>query len=128
MLARIGIKASEVKVSRDFYERALAPIGISIQMEPRPGMLAAGFEGYGFGEAGKPYFWEGSTGPSGPIHVAFAAGSRALVDHFHAAALAAGARDNGAPGLMTHYHLHYYGAFVLDPDGNYFEAVCHRPE
>ena len=128
MLDHIGITASDVNRSRDFYEQALAPLGITIQMGPSPGMLAAGFEGYGFGENGKPYFWVGSKGPSGPIHVAFAAATRALVDDFHAAAIAAGGKDNGAPGLRPHYHPGYYGAFVLDPDGNNVEAVCHRPE
>jgi catechol 2,3-dioxygenase-like lactoylglutathione lyase family enzyme len=131
MLDHVGIIATEIGLSRAFYEQALAPLGISIQMAPTPDMIAAGYEGYGFGEAGKPYFWVAASGPgrpSGPIHIAFAAGSRALVDQFHAAALAAGGTDNGAPGLRPHYHPNYYGAFVLDPDGNNIEAVCHHPE
>ena len=126
MIDHIGIAASDVTRSRAFYEQALAPLGISIQMAPTPDMIAAGYEGYGFGESGKPYFWVGSKGPSGPIHIAFAAQARPLVDRFHAAALAAGGRDNGPPGLRPHYHPDYYGAFVLDPDGNNVEAVCHR--
>jgi catechol 2,3-dioxygenase-like lactoylglutathione lyase family enzyme len=87
------------------------------------------FVGVGFGDRGKPWFWLSPTreGPSGPTHVAFAAADRAAVDAFHAAAIAAGARDNGTPGLRPHYHADYYGAFVLDPDGNNVEAVCHRP-
>ena len=78
---------------------------------------------------GKPYFWFGDDGAPGQhTHVAFAVDSRAKVDAFHAAALAAGGRDNGAPGLRPHYHPDYYGAFVLDPDGHNIEAVCHLPE
>ena len=77
---------------------------------------------------GKPDFWisEGRTGE--PVHVAFASASRSPVDAFHRAALAAGGRDNGAPGIRAEYHPTYYGAFVLDPDGNNVEAVCHIPE
>ena len=82
----------------------------------------------GFGEGQEPYFWIGERGePTAPAHVAFASPDRATVDAFHAAALASGGRDNGAPGLRD-YHEHYYGAFVLDPDGNNVEAVCHTPE
>jgi catechol 2,3-dioxygenase-like lactoylglutathione lyase family enzyme len=66
--------------------------------------------------------------PSPSVHIAFASGSRAIVDAFYRAALAAGARDNGLPGLRPNYHPNYYGAFVLDPDGYNIEAVCHRPE
>ena len=82
----------------------------------------------GFGAEGKPFFWI-STGdhPKGALHVAFAAASRAVVDEFYKAAIAAGGRDNGAPGLRPHYHANYYGAFVFDPDGNNVEAVCHAP-
>ena len=61
------------------------------------------------------------------LHIAFESPDRATVDAFHAAALAAGGTDNGAPGVRR-YHPHYYGAFVLDPDGNNVEAVCHKPE
>ena len=82
----------------------------------------------GFGEAGKPDFWIGGEGGlKGILHVALAAADRATVDAFHRAALVAGGRDNGAPGLRPHYHANYYGAFVLDPDGHNVEAVCHRP-
>jgi predicted lactoylglutathione lyase len=77
-------------------------------------------------EASKPYFWIGARGPAQTaVHVAFNAETREQVDEFHAAALAAGGRDNGEPGLRP-YHEHYYGAFALDPDGNNVEAVCHR--
>lgn len=82
-----------------------------------------------FCEAPKPDFWIGSGTPNVPlIHIAFSVANRATVDAFYRAALAAGGRDNGAPGLRPHYHPNYYGAFVLDPDGHNIEAVCHLPE
>jgi predicted lactoylglutathione lyase len=82
----------------------------------------------GFGKNGKPDFWIGGEGGLGhAIHVAIVADSRAAVDAFYKAAIAAGARDNGAPGLRPHYHPNYYGAFVLDFDGHNIEAVCHKP-
>ena len=76
----------------------------------------------------KPDFWIGQGKPNDPpIHIAFRADSRAIVDAFYAAALAAGGRDNGPPGLRPRYHENYYGAFVRDPDGHNIEAVCHDP-
>ena len=88
------------------------------------------FEGVacGFGDSNKPYFWiNAREDPTPSAHIAFAAPDHATVDAFHAAALAAGGRDNGAPGPRD-YHHHYYGAFVLDLDGNNIEAVCHLPQ
>jgi catechol 2,3-dioxygenase-like lactoylglutathione lyase family enzyme len=83
----------------------------------------------GFGLPGKPQFWIHAGQPGGaPVHVGFAASDRAAVDRFHATALAAGGRDNGPPGVREIYHPNYYGAFVLDPDGNNIEAVCHAAE
>jgi catechol 2,3-dioxygenase-like lactoylglutathione lyase family enzyme len=83
----------------------------------------------GFGEPPKPDFWIGQGAPNKPpIHIAFQVSRRALVDAFYHAALAAGGRDNGAPGLRPQYHPDYYGAFVLDPDGHNIEAVCHTLE
>jgi catechol 2,3-dioxygenase-like lactoylglutathione lyase family enzyme len=110
----------DIEASKAFYERSLAPLGMEVVLA-MPG-------GAGFGRDGKPVFWVADREPSGPVHVAFACPDRATVDAFHAAALAAGGRDNGAPGLRPHYHASYYGAFVYDPDGNNVEAVCHRPE
>jgi len=121
----IGITVADVKRSVDFYELALKPLGIHIEMPPTPDLIEAGYEGYGFGANGKPWFWVGSGRGSGPIHIAFAAASRSDVDAFHAAAIAAGGRDNGAPGVRAEYHPTYYGAFVFDLDGNNVEAVCH---
>jgi catechol 2,3-dioxygenase-like lactoylglutathione lyase family enzyme len=83
----------------------------------------------GFGADGKPDFWIGGEGGlNKPMHVAFVAKDRASVDAFYTAAIAAGGRDNGAPGIRAHYHLDYYAAFVLDSDGHNIEAVCHKPE
>ncbi len=119
MIDHAGFGVSDYARSKAFYERALAPLGITLLMEPM-GRAA------GFGENGKPYFWlEEGRSPVTEVHVAFEAPDRATVDAFHAAALAAGYRDNGPPG-ERHYHPGYYGAFVLDPDGNNVEAVCHN--
>ncbi len=125
MLDHVGLEVSDLQRSKAFFEKALAPLGVKLLME---------FDGAaaGFGEeteyGPKPYFWIGERGR--PIvsgaHVAFAAPDRETVDAFHAAALAAGGTDNGAPGPRPIYHPGYYGAFVLDPDGNNVEAVCHR--
>ena len=122
MLDHIALNVSDYERSRDFYAQALAPLGLSLLMEPRPRMG-------GFGVGGKPGFWisDQRVPATENVHVAFAAPDRATVDAFHAAALAAGGTDNGPPGVREIYHPTYYGAFVLDPDGNNIEAVCHRP-
>jgi catechol 2,3-dioxygenase-like lactoylglutathione lyase family enzyme len=127
MLDYVGFAVSDLERARKFYQQTLSPLGImliyDITVEQTDG------EAYlGFGEDQRPYFWVG-TGRrfGGNIHVAFLAETRDLVDRFHAAGLRAGGKDNGAPGLRPHYHKNYYGAFVLDPDGNNIEAVCHRP-
>ncbi len=123
MLDHVGIEVSDYAASRAFYEAALAPLGIAVKMEPSPTTV-----GFGGADDLVPYFWingRGHTVSSG-VHLAFAAGEREMVDHFHAAALAAGGTDNGGPGPRPVYHPNYYGAFVLDPDGNNVEAVCHR--
>jgi len=125
MLDHIGFGVSDYARSKAFYEKALAPLGIGIVMEVRP--EEGGHAALGLGKNGKPFFWIALGAATGNIHVAFAAQSRAEVDAFHRAALAAGGRDNGAPGLRRHYHPNYYAAFVRDPDGHNVEAVCHRP-
>ncbi len=129
MLDHIGFKVSDFATSKAFYKRALAPLGYALVMEVTPEMTGTDSRHAGFGANGKPSFWIG-TGETtrGSLHVALVANTRAQVDAFHAAAVAAGARDNGAPGLRTIYHPTYYGAFVLDPDGHNIEAVCHKPE
>jgi len=128
MLDHIGFSVSNMKVSQVFYEKALKPLGITPLMEVTPEMTGTSDSHVGFG-AGRPFFWIGTGGKvSLATHVAFATESRKIVDEFHAAAIAAGGRDNGKPGLRPHYHENYYGAFVLDPDGNNIEAVCHSPK
>lgn len=126
MIDHLGLVVSDLKRSGDFYRAALAPLGISLLMEVTEAMTGGHGAHLGLGAEGKPFFWIGTgSAPAGPVHVAFAAPDRATVDAFHAAALAAGGRDNGAPGLRPHYHPGYYGAFVLDPDGHNIEAVFH---
>jgi catechol 2,3-dioxygenase-like lactoylglutathione lyase family enzyme len=127
MIDHIGIAVSDFETSKQFYSRALASIGYSLVMAVTA--AETGSKDYaGFGVPPKPDFWIGGGGANvPPVHVAFRASSRALVDAFYNAALAVGGRDNGAPGLRPHYHPNYYGAFVLDPDGHNIEAVCHKP-
>ena len=128
MLDHIGFSVSDYALSRAFYTKALAPLGYVPVMDLTREQTGS-YEGTGFGANGRPYFWIGAgDGRTGPMHVALTAASRADVDRFHTAAIAAGGRDNGPPGLRPHYHLDYYGAFVFDPDGNNIEAVCHAPE
>lgn len=127
MLDHVGFAVADAERSRRFYEQALAPLGITLIMSVTPEQTEAGGTAHGFGSDGKPYFWIGDNERVGEgTHVAFEAESRAIVDAFHQAALAAGGRDHGAPGLRPHYHPDYYGAFVLDPDGINVEAVCHK--
>ena len=124
MLDHAGLEVSDLERSRAFYEAALAPLGIRTVMEFE-GMFGLGTET----ESGRqPFFWLAARGrpPVSGVHLAFTASASEEVDAFHAAALAAGGADNGAPGLRPDYHPRYYGAFVLDPDGNNVEAVCHR--
>ena len=123
MLDHIGFGVSDFARSKAFYLAALAPLGYGVVMEFSP---APGEQHLGFGPPGRPQFWIG-TGPTlkGTLHVAFVAKNRAEVDAFYRAALAAGGKDNGPPGIRAHYHPNYYGAFVFDPDGHNVEAVCH---
>jgi catechol 2,3-dioxygenase-like lactoylglutathione lyase family enzyme len=127
MLDHIGLRVADIAASRAFYDEALAPLGIAIVFEVSAEQT--GGQAYiGYGSAGRPYFWIGAGERStGGLHVAFTADSRAKVDAFYAAAIAAGGVDNGAPGVRAHYHPDYYGAFVLDADGHNIEAVCHQP-
>ena len=129
MIDHIGVLVSDYEKSKAFYEKALAPLGAVMTMEVTPEMTGDGSSHGGFGRNGKPTFWiSPSAAAITHSHVALAAETRAQVDAFHQAALAAGGRDNGAPGLRPHYHANYYGAFVLDPDGHNIEAVCHCSE
>jgi catechol 2,3-dioxygenase-like lactoylglutathione lyase family enzyme len=124
MLDHIGYPVSDFAKSKAFYIKALEPLGIKLMMEITKEVTGRD-EHAGFGST-KPDFWigNGKNALSG-VHVAFTAKDRQAVDAFYQAALAGGGTDNGAPGLRPHYHKDYYGAFVLDPDGNNVEAVCH---
>lgn len=127
MIDHIGFPVSDYARAKAFYLAALAPLGYALVMEVTPEQTG-GPAAAGFGAGGKPDLWiSGEGGLDRPLHVAIAAKDRATVDAFHRAALAAGGRDNGAPGLRPHYHANYYGAFVRDPDGHNIEAVCHAP-
>jgi catechol 2,3-dioxygenase-like lactoylglutathione lyase family enzyme len=127
MIDHIGFSVSNLTRARSFYEAALAPLGIRVVREVTPEMTGGVDAHIGFGST-RPFFWIGTGERHTPgINVAFASPDRATVDAFYRAAIAAGGIDNGKPGLRPHYHEHYYGAFVLDPDGHNIEAVCHRP-
>ena len=120
MIDHVGLGVSDLEQSKAFYQRALRPLGYQLLLE-RDGSV-------GFGRNGKPdFFIHANRRLSGPTHVAIASPDRATVQAFHAAGLKAGGRDNGPPGPRPHYHQDYYGAFILDPDSNNLEAVCHRP-
>jgi catechol 2,3-dioxygenase-like lactoylglutathione lyase family enzyme len=114
----LKIPVRDMAASRQFYEAALTPFGIEMTEEEG----AVGFH------LGSVDFFITEGGPAAPMHIAFAAQDRATVEAFHAAALAAGGRNNGSPGLRPRYHADYFGGYVLDPDGHNVEAVCHRPE
>lgn len=127
MIDHTGFAVAHFIKSKAFYAAALQPLGIAMIMEVTAEQTGAGAHA-GFGVGRKAFFWIGDHGsPCTGVHIAFTAESRAQVDEFYRAALNAGGKDNGKPGLRPHYHENYYGAFVLDPDGNNIEAVCHGP-
>jgi catechol 2,3-dioxygenase-like lactoylglutathione lyase family enzyme len=128
MIAHVGIVVSDIEKSKKFYTEALKPIGYQMLCaygvtENRPAASA------GFGEPPRADMWIYQGTPSrAPMHIAFQVNKRSLVDAFYQAAIAAGGKDNGKPGIRLQYNLNYYGAFVLDPDGYNIEAVCRAPE
>ena len=127
MLDHVGLKVTDLARSKSFYDAALKPLGVTA-LFAAPADETGGTAFIGYGEGIKPYFWINEQPRATEIvHVAFASDTRAKVDAFYHAALAAGGRDNGPPGPRPHYHATYYGAFVLDPDGHNIEAVCHAP-
>ncbi|KPL67574.1 glyoxalase [Erythrobacter sp. SG61-1L] len=129
MLDHIGLAVSDISRARAFYDQALRPLGYSLIMETGPDVTHSGGTWLGYGPHGKPVLWVGDNIPPGRgYHVALEAESREMVRAFHAAALAAGGTDNGAPGVREHYSPNYYAAFVFDPDGINLEAVCYAPE
>lgn len=121
MFDHVGFGVTRLAESKAFFLRALEPLQVAVVME--------GSYGVGMGRQGKPTLWlyETQEKPA-RLHLAFTAENRAQVDAFHKAALAAGGKDNGAPGLRPHYHANYYGAFVIGPDGHNVEVVCHKPQ
>lgn len=124
MLDHISLGVKDLKKAQAFYDAVLKPLGYKRVWDIEGGA------GYG-PNAREPRFWlsepEKGQAKSAPgAHIAFVAANRARVRAFHDAALAAGGKDNGAPGLRPNYHPHYYGAFIIDPDGNRIEAVCHK--
>jgi len=119
MLDHVTLRVHDVATSKAFYTAALAPLGYSVAMEFG--------DGAGLGVKGKPDFWITADKEAKPQHLAFHAGDHAAVDAFYAAALAAGGKDNGPPGLRLDYHPNYYAAFVFDPSGHNIEVVCHAP-
>ena len=118
MFDHVGFAVADLAESKAFFLAALAPLKVALVME--------GAYGVGIGKGGKPSLWLHDMSPAAaPMHLAFAATTREEVGAFYAAALQAGGKDNGAPGLRPQYHANYYGAFVISPDGHNVEAVCH---
>ena len=121
VIDHVTLNVADVDAAKAFYEAALKPVGYELAMDF--------VGGAGFAADGKPDFFLAERGePSSPVHIAFKAADRKTVDAFHEAALAAGGRDNGPPGIRRVYHEYYYGAYVLDLEGNNVEAVTHDPE
>ncbi len=120
MFGHVQLKVKDLNASKGFYTVALAPLRFTVQYE--------GDRVLGFGTGGAPALWLAEGESRGPVHIAFAAKDRAAVRAFYAAALPAGGKDNGEPGLRPTYHANYYGGFVKDPDGNNIEAVCQQEE
>lgn len=127
MIDHLGITVRDHAASKEFYLKALAPLGIGVVMNVSKELTGAASDFTGLGSEHKPFFWISQGAAPGPMHLCLTANTRAEVDAFHKAAIAAGARDNGAPGIRAHYHPNYYGAFVIDPNGVNLEAVCHKP-
>lgn len=136
MLDHMTFRVLDMGRAKAFYGAALAPLGYTVSFEGNFGMNVLGFAhpdpSQPDGKRSDVWFVDGPSPHGGPAatsgcHLCWTAASRAQVDAFHRAAIAAGGKDNGEPGLRPHYHPHYYGAFVIDPEGNNIEAVCHLP-
>lgn len=127
MLDHIGVDVSDIAKARAFYEAALKPLGYRVIQELGPEQ-GADHPIVMFGIDAAEFVIAEDKAPGPGNHFAFRAESRAVVDAFHAAALKAGGKDNGGPGLRPNYGPDYYAAFVYDPDGFNIEAVCHAPE
>jgi catechol 2,3-dioxygenase-like lactoylglutathione lyase family enzyme len=122
MFDHIGIAVADFPKSVRFYKAALEPLGYRLEYHDEKSASA------GFGKTGAPQLWLNAGAKPSSVHFAVSAADRKAVDRFHAAALKAGGRDNGPPGLRPDYGATYYAAFVHDPDGNNLEAVCHSAE
>jgi catechol 2,3-dioxygenase-like lactoylglutathione lyase family enzyme len=128
ILDHIEFAVADAERSRHFFEEALRPFGMTVIIRVGPERMRMGGTRYGLGRDGYPRIWfHDGEAPGSSMHIALATADRRIVDAFHAAALAAGGMDNGAPGIRERYHPNYYAAFVLDPDGNNIEAVCQVP-
>jgi len=122
MIDHLGLRTANLDATIAFLEKVLAPLGYSKQLFMAEHQVAS----FGSSKHDSPLWVSQADAPS-PVHLALTAKDHAAVDAFYAAAIAAGAKDNGKPGLRAHYHANYYGAFVIDADGNNLEAVCHTP-
>lgn len=121
----MGIGVPDISHAQAFYELVLRPLGITLVMSIQADLPGSKPRRLGFGFEGKPFLWlHDAPVPSQGVHIALIADSREAVDAFHAAGIAAGGQDNGAPGIRPHYHSSYYAAYVLTPDGVNLEAVC----
>jgi catechol 2,3-dioxygenase-like lactoylglutathione lyase family enzyme len=120
MIDHTAVNVTDLESAKAFYTKALEPLGYSLAFEAEEFLGFADAQGMDLGVVRRD--------PVGGAHVAFKCDDRATVDAFHASAVAAGGSDNGPPGIRAHYHEHYYGAFVLDADGNNIEAVCQKPQ
>lgn len=121
MIGHIGVYVDDIEKAKSFYSSALKPLGYELVREfPEWSVI-------GLGVGGNPDLWLSQREASHNVHIAILAPDKASVDAFHAAALAAGGNDNGAPGYRTEYSPGYYGAFIIDPFGNNLEAVFHDP-
>jgi catechol 2,3-dioxygenase-like lactoylglutathione lyase family enzyme len=118
MLDHIAIAVADLTRSKPFFIAALAPLGYRVIFDLT--------DAVGMGSEEYPAFWIDRGQPRGPSHIAFSAITREVVDSFYRAAIAAGGRDNGRPGVRANYHPNYYAAFVYDPDGNNIEVVCRK--
>ena len=117
----VALRVRDLDASRAFYEQALETFAVhSVEIDGTDGVEVA------IGPEGSEDLVLAEGEPAAPVHIAFLAHAPETVDAFHAAALEAGGRDNGAPGRRPHYHERYYAGYVLDPDGNNVEAVCHN--
>ena len=121
MIDHIGLKVKSYSASKKFYAAALAPLGFKGEIDDKS-------KSAGFGAPGSPELWISEGEPSGVIHLAFQSADPGAVEAFYRAAMESGGKDNGGPGPRPHYHANYFAAFVLDPDGNNVECVCHRPQ